>query len=197
MPGYTYGMDVCLGKDRTCVIAMWQQHTKLLKQLTEKAKEIGCKLCMDNLFLSRDLFSDLTEMKFICCKAVRPNRKDCHRALLTACFLLVSRMTYMWTLRMVTARGALLPDYAMLHTRREYSLQVLLAACFMLGSCLFQTSTLKIGAVLFSEKSVVTYKTTRRGIREDSPEYGGSTFLWIISRYVSVYTALHARRPYS
>jgi hypothetical protein len=54
-----------------------------LKQLTEKIKE---NRCMDNLFLSCDLLRDLTEKKFNCCGAVRPNRKN---ATESACWLLL------------------------------------------------------------------------------------------------------------
>jgi hypothetical protein len=49
---------------------------------------------MNNSVLSSDLFNDLIKKKFNCSKAVTPNRKECHRALLVACFLLVSHLIY-------------------------------------------------------------------------------------------------------
>jgi predicted peroxiredoxin len=74
------------GQD-TCYSDVTATH-KTLKQLTVEVKENGCKLCMDNLFLSREIFSDLTEKKFNCCGALWRNRKECHSALLAGCCLL-------------------------------------------------------------------------------------------------------------
>jgi hypothetical protein len=57
---------------------------------------------IDNSFLLPDLFNDLTKQKFNCCRAVRPKRKECYRALLATCFLLVSHLTYSSSLMMET-----------------------------------------------------------------------------------------------
>jgi hypothetical protein len=94
-----HGCLLTEGQD-TCYSDVTATH-ETLKQLTEEVKENGCKLCMDNLFLSRDVFSDLTEKKFNCCGALWPNKKECHRPPFDGCFLLVSRLTYTWILETV------------------------------------------------------------------------------------------------
>lgn len=88
--GCTYDMDVYSGKDRTCVTTDVTATSGVLKQLTVKAEGHGCKLNMGNLVLSPDLFSSLTKKKFSCCRAVRPNRKECHRAVLAISLLAYS-----------------------------------------------------------------------------------------------------------
>jgi hypothetical protein len=88
----TYDMDAYVGKDRNRADVTPTGAT--LKQSTEKAEGYGCKLFIDNSFLSPDLFSNLRKNKFNCCRAVRPNR-----VLLAACFL-VSHLTYISTLKM-------------------------------------------------------------------------------------------------
>jgi hypothetical protein len=92
MCGYTYDMVVYLGKDRTRVRRY--DRNKKLKHSTEKEEGHGCKLHMDILFLSPDIFNDLTKMKLNCCGAVRHKRNECCRVLLAAYFLLVSHLTY-------------------------------------------------------------------------------------------------------
>jgi hypothetical protein len=56
--GYTYDMEVCLGKDRTQATADMTTHT-IVKRLTRKIGH-GHKLYMD-FFSSPDLFDNLTK----------------------------------------------------------------------------------------------------------------------------------------
>jgi hypothetical protein len=44
--------------------------------------------------------------EFNCCETVRPKRKERHRALLAACFLLVSHLTYSSTLMIEAVRSS-------------------------------------------------------------------------------------------
>jgi hypothetical protein len=59
--------------------------------------------CMDN-FLSPDLFKCLIKKKISCYGTVGPNRKECHSALLAACFLLLPCFTWgsmpIWNIRL-------------------------------------------------------------------------------------------------
>jgi hypothetical protein len=84
MSGYTYDMKICLGQDRTYVMAAFGT----LEQLTGKVKGHGCKPYMDNVLLVHDLFNDLTKKNIVCCRRVQANRKQCYRTLLAAFFCL-------------------------------------------------------------------------------------------------------------
>jgi hypothetical protein len=59
MSGYTYDMDVYLGKDRKCVTRDMTAACATVKQLTENVEGHGDKLYMDNFSLP-NLFDDLT-----------------------------------------------------------------------------------------------------------------------------------------
>jgi hypothetical protein len=76
MTGYTYDMEVNLGKDRTRVTADMTATRAIVKRLTRKVEGYGHKLYMDNFFSSPDLFDDLTKKKINCCGTVRPKRKE-------------------------------------------------------------------------------------------------------------------------
>jgi hypothetical protein len=89
-------MDVYLGKGRAHAITDVTA-TRQLEHSTEKAEGHGCKLHMDKL-LCRLTNSKPDKKKLNCCRAVRPERKECHRALFAACFLLVSHLTHSSTL---------------------------------------------------------------------------------------------------
>jgi hypothetical protein len=75
MSGYTYDMDVYLGKNRTCSTADMTVTNMTVRHLTRKVEGHGHKLYMDNFFSSLDLFNYLTKRKINCCGTVRPNRK--------------------------------------------------------------------------------------------------------------------------
>jgi hypothetical protein len=80
---------------------VWYGRQDTRNSTDRKVEGHRCKLYeyMGNLFFSYDLFSDLTDNKFNCCRAVRSNRKEYHWTLLIACFLLVSWLTYSSTLK--------------------------------------------------------------------------------------------------
>jgi hypothetical protein len=77
--------SVAVNMDRTCVTPDVTATHATLQQLKENTEQCGCKLYMDNSFLSLESFNNLTKKKFNCCGAVRPNRKECHRTQLAAC----------------------------------------------------------------------------------------------------------------
>jgi hypothetical protein len=126
-------MDVYLGKDRAHVTTDVTATLATLKLLTGKIVGHGSMLFMDSSVLLPDLVSDPTKKKFNCFQGVRPNRKECHRAVLSACFLLVSRLTYYsWTMKMGQyVPPKLLPDYMALHPIGSSS--HLLLASILLG----------------------------------------------------------------
>ncbi|GFG33441.1 hypothetical protein Cfor_12401 [Coptotermes formosanus] len=72
--GYTYDMQVYLGKDRQCATTDMTATHATVKQLTRRAKGRGPKLHMHNYFSSPDLYNDVTKQKTNCCRRVRPNR---------------------------------------------------------------------------------------------------------------------------
>jgi hypothetical protein len=75
MTGYTYDMEVYLGKDRQRATTDMTATHATVKQMTRKIQGCGHKLYMDNYFSSPDLYRDLTKQKINCCGTVRPNRK--------------------------------------------------------------------------------------------------------------------------
>jgi hypothetical protein len=75
MTGYTYDMEVYLGKDRLLATTDMTATHATVKQLTRKIQSCDHKLYMDNYFSSPDLYRDLIKQKLNCCDTVRPNRK--------------------------------------------------------------------------------------------------------------------------
>jgi hypothetical protein len=73
--GYTYDMEVYLGKDRQRARTDMTATPAMVKQLTRRVKGHGHKLYMDNYFSSPDLYDDLTKQKINCCGTVRPHHK--------------------------------------------------------------------------------------------------------------------------
>jgi hypothetical protein len=80
--GYTYDMDIYLGKGRTCVARHMTATQSTVKQLTKNVEGHGHKLYMDDFFTSPDLFNDLTKQNINCCGTIRPNRKGLPQNLL-------------------------------------------------------------------------------------------------------------------
>jgi hypothetical protein len=72
--GYSYEMEVYLGKDRKRAMMDMTVTHATVKQLT-RVKGHGHKLYMDNYFSSPDLYSDLTKQKINCCGTMQPNGK--------------------------------------------------------------------------------------------------------------------------
>ena len=73
--GYTYDMDVYLGKDRQRTAQHLTATDARVTNLTWRVEGVGHKLYMDNFFSSPDLFDDLAQKKIYCCVTVRLNRK--------------------------------------------------------------------------------------------------------------------------
>lgn len=122
---------------------------------------------MDNFFLSHDLFNDLTKKKINCCGTVIPNRKECHRALLTVCFLLVSPLPFPSTLRMevIHSSEASLDFY---HGITWYYIPHPHSLCYLLVSCLAYPSVLKMERVCSCKMSLNLYQTSWHYTPEDS-----------------------------
>jgi len=72
--GYTYDMDVYLGKDRQRVTQHPTATHATVTNLTRRVEGVGHKLYMDNFFSSPDLYDDLIQKKIYCCGTVRLNR---------------------------------------------------------------------------------------------------------------------------
>jgi hypothetical protein len=125
---------------------------------------------MDNSFLSPDLFNDMTK-EFNCCRAVRPERMECHRALLAASFLLVSHVTCSSTL---TVEAVVPPKHQWTSTR--------------LHSVTYEMTVLFIGPVFH-----LSLADCLLGLDID-PEDGGSTFIRNVVRLLPDYMGLHPRR---
>jgi len=73
--GYTYDMNVYLGKDRQRAAQHLTATHNTLVNLTRGVEGFGHKLYMDNFFPSPDLYDDLTQKKIFCCGTVRLYRK--------------------------------------------------------------------------------------------------------------------------
>jgi hypothetical protein len=73
--GYTYDMDVYLGKDRQRTAQHLTATNATVTNLTRRVGGVGQELNMDNFFSSPDLFDDLAQKKINCCGTVRLNRK--------------------------------------------------------------------------------------------------------------------------
>ena len=73
--GYTYDMNVYLGKD----IQREAQHLtathNTVANLTRAVEGFGHKLYMDNFFSSPDLYDDLAQKKIFCCGTLKLHRK--------------------------------------------------------------------------------------------------------------------------
>ena len=63
--GYTYDMNVYLGKDRQRAAQHLPATHATMTNLTRGVKGFGHKLCMDNFFSSPDLFDDLAQKTFL------------------------------------------------------------------------------------------------------------------------------------
>ena len=68
--GYTYDMEVYLGKDKKSAMTDMTVTHATVKQLTRRVQWRGHKLHMDNYFSSPDLYNDLTKQKINCCGTV-------------------------------------------------------------------------------------------------------------------------------
>jgi hypothetical protein len=73
--GYTYDMDVYLGRDRQQVAEHLTATHTTVRNLTRRVEGVGHKLYMDNFFSSPDLFDDLAQKKIYCCGTLRLHRK--------------------------------------------------------------------------------------------------------------------------
>ena len=80
--GYTYDMNVYLGKDRQRAAQHLTATHATVTNLTRGVEGVGHKLYMDNFFSSPDLFDDLAQKKISCCGTVRLNRKGMPKDLL-------------------------------------------------------------------------------------------------------------------
>jgi len=74
--GYTYDMNVYLGKDRQRAAQHLTATHATVTNLTRDVEGFGHKLYMDNFFPSPDLYDDLAQKKIFCCGMVRLHRKD-------------------------------------------------------------------------------------------------------------------------
>jgi hypothetical protein len=72
--GYTYDMDVYVGKDRQRTAQHLTATHPTVTDLTWRVG-VGHKLHMDSLFSSPDLFDDLAQKKIYCCSTIRLHRK--------------------------------------------------------------------------------------------------------------------------
>ena len=61
--GYTYDMDVYLGKDRQWMAQQLRATHPKVTNMKRRFEGFGHKLCMDNFFPSPDLFDDLAQIK--------------------------------------------------------------------------------------------------------------------------------------
>jgi hypothetical protein len=74
MTGYTYDMNIYLGKDRqNTTQAMTATHATV-KSLTRRVEGVGHKLYMNNFFSSL-VYDDLHTRSINCCGTVRQNHK--------------------------------------------------------------------------------------------------------------------------
>jgi len=73
--GYTYDMNVYLGKDRQRAAQHLSATHATVTNLTRGVEGFGHKLYMDKFFSSPDLFDDLAQKKITCCGTVRLHRK--------------------------------------------------------------------------------------------------------------------------
>jgi len=74
--GYTYDMNVYLGKDRQRAAQNLTATHATVTTLTRGVKGFGHNLYMDNFFSSPDLCVDLAQKKISCCGNVRLHRKN-------------------------------------------------------------------------------------------------------------------------
>ena len=75
MHGYTYDMELYLGKDRKQATSDMTATHATVKHLSRKVRGCGHKLYMDSNYSSPDFYSDLTKDKVNFCSTVRPNHK--------------------------------------------------------------------------------------------------------------------------
>ena len=73
--GYTYDMNVYLGKDRQRAAQHLTATHNTVANLTRGVEGFGHKLYMDKFFSSPDLYDDLAQKKIFCCGTVRLHRK--------------------------------------------------------------------------------------------------------------------------
>jgi len=69
--GYTYDMDVYLGKHGQWAAQHLPATHATVTNLTRRVEGVGHKLYMDNFFSSPDLYDDLIQKKIYCCGTVR------------------------------------------------------------------------------------------------------------------------------
>ena len=74
--GYTYDMNIYLGKDRQRAEQHLTATHATVTNLTRGVEGFWHKLYMDNFFSSPDLYDDLAQKKILCCGTVRPHRKN-------------------------------------------------------------------------------------------------------------------------
>jgi hypothetical protein len=72
MSGYTYDMDIYLGKDRTRATRDMIATHAAVNQLAKRVEGHGHNVYMDNFFSLPDLFDDVTKQNISCCGTVRP-----------------------------------------------------------------------------------------------------------------------------
>ena len=73
--GYTYNMNVYLGKDRQRAAQPLRARHNTVANLTRGVEGFGHKPYMDKFFSSPDLYDDLAQKKIFCCGTVRLHRK--------------------------------------------------------------------------------------------------------------------------
>ena len=73
--GYTYDMNVYLGKDGQRAAQHLTATRNTVANLTRGVEGFGHKLYMNNFFSSPDLYDDLAQKKIFCCGTVRLHRK--------------------------------------------------------------------------------------------------------------------------
>jgi len=73
--GYTYDMNVYLGKNRQRAAQHLTATRNTVAHLTRGVEGFGHKLYIDNFFSSPDLYDDLTQKKIFCCGTVRLHRE--------------------------------------------------------------------------------------------------------------------------
>jgi hypothetical protein len=73
--GYTYDMNVYLGKDEQPTSQHLTAPHAIVRELTRNVEGCGHKLYMDNFFSSPDVFDEMTKKKINCCGTVRPCTK--------------------------------------------------------------------------------------------------------------------------
>jgi hypothetical protein len=104
-PTHTYTMEVYLRKVRARVTADVTA-THATCTLNREGRRTWMLIIYGQLIFVAWLIQRSEKKEFNCCGTVKPQRKGCHRALVAACFFLVSHLTYYSTLTIEVVRSS-------------------------------------------------------------------------------------------